>query len=146
MQIRKKVVFEGSNSRVVDALIDTGASMTLLPKKFADEIGVKYTGERRRFTGAFEGGYDNAYIANVNLRFPFLNDAYYSAVIAVSEKATEVLIGLDIFNALKIRIDSDTGHIVVKDETVDLVKDGLAIAGIVAIGIVVLSALFGNKR
>ena len=46
MQIRKNLILRGAVSKTIDVLIDTGAGLTLLPKKIADELGVKYTGEK----------------------------------------------------------------------------------------------------
>lgn len=146
MQIRKDIILRGAKSKTVNALIDTGASLTLIPKKIADEIEVKYLNKKQQMHGAFEGGEDIAEIAAIDMNFPFLEDLNYIAEVAVSSKATDVLIGLDILNPLKITIDTDTHELSIKNEIVDGVKNGLAIVGGVAIAGTILYLLFGRKK
>lgn len=43
---------EKSNSAEVDALVDTGAMLTVLPQKLADELGIKTVEEESVATGA----------------------------------------------------------------------------------------------
>jgi predicted aspartyl protease len=146
MQIRKKLIIEGSRQENVDALIDTGASVTLLPKNIADKIGVKYTGETQSLGGAFEGLGDVADVAVVNIRFPFLNNLNYLARVAVSAKAKDILIGLDILNPLSIIVDTKTHELRIKNESADAIIGGLALVGVGAIAYLVLNALFGKKK
>ncbi len=145
MQIRKDIIIEGLRSKILNVLIDTGAEMTLLPKKVADEIGVRYTGEKRFMGGAFEGLDDIIDMAIVNIKFPFLNNRNHVATVAVSTKATDILLGLDVLNQLKMTIDIHTHQIVVKNEVVEAAKTGLMIAGGVAVVGVILYALFGRR-
>lgn len=146
MQILKDIILEGSKSKTVKVVIDTGASMTLLPKKIADEIGVRYTGEKQPLGGAFESLNDIAEVAIVNIKFPFLNNLNYVAKVAVSTKAIGVLIGMDILNPLKIIIDTNTHQIVVKDEMKEAVKTGLMIVGGAAVLGTILYVLFRRRK
>lgn len=145
MKIKKDIVFEGISGKSVNAVIDTGASYTLLPKRIADEIGVRYTGERLKLGGAFLGLSDNTHIAIANIKFPFLNNLTYSSRIAVSERAKNTLIGMDVLNPLKIVVDTRTGELTIKDDLVELAKGGLMVvgAGVVAYG---LFKLFFGKN
>jgi len=51
--VKADVTFQGSKSseRCI-ALVDTGAAMTVVDKKFADSLGVEYTGRKRSLTSA----------------------------------------------------------------------------------------------
>ena len=146
MQIRKDIVLEGSSSITANVLVDTGASMTLLPKSVADRIGVKYTGEQVSMSGAFAGMGDMADVAVVSIRFPFLNNLLYVTRVAVSTKANDILLGLDILNPLKMTIDTHTHEIVVKNEVIEVAKAGLMVAGGIAITALILKALFDGDQ
>ena len=140
------MIIEGLRSTNVSALIDTGASYTMLPKQLADEIGVRYTGERVQLGGAFAGGSDNAYLAFATLKFPFFDNLTYMPKIAISEKATDILVGMDVLNPLKIVIDSHTGELTIKDEIVDLAKGGLMIVGVGAVAYGIYKLFFDKKE
>ena len=146
MQIRKDIILEGAKSKCVNALIDTGASITLLPKKLADEIGARYTGEKQPLSGIFDNSGDVGEVAIINVKFPFLNNLNYLARVAVSAKATDVLIGLDVLNPLKMTIDTDTHELSVKNEVVEFGKASLMIVGGVVVAGLILDFLFGKKK
>lgn len=144
MQIRKEVTLRGFNTKTVNALIDTGAAVTLIPKKLADELGVKYLNKKQKLSGAFSGGEDLVDIALIDIIFPWLGNINHVTEIAVSSKATDTLIGLDILMPLNISINTQTHELTVKNQIVDAAKTGLAVVGGAAIIGFVLYLLFGD--
>jgi len=94
---------ERKHSKKVKALVDTGASLTTLPKKIADELGIKPTSEGRVMTGAGEiklkGG--EAWIKLKGKEEPF--------PVWISDIIDKVLLGVVVLESLGFKVDPTTG-------------------------------------
>lgn len=91
------------NSIKVEALVDTGASLTVLPKKIADELGIVPVSEERVATGAgpviVKRG--EAWIRLKGRSGPFS--------IWISEFIDKVLLGVVVLESLGFELDPTTG-------------------------------------
>lgn len=146
MQIRETISFEGKKgSKSVEALIDTGAEVTLIPKSLADELIDEYLEKKLRLKSA-SGHVTEANVAYMKVGFPSLNNISYVGEIAIIDNNDTILIGLDILNALNIHVDSKNRTIYLSNETLEAAKTGLAVVGGVALIGTVLYLLFGRRR
>jgi clan AA aspartic protease len=94
---------ERKHSKKVKALVDTGASLTTLPKKLADELGIKPTSQEQVSTGAglIEVSRGEAWITVKAKEGPFN--------IWISEIIDKVLLGVVVLESLGFKVDPTTG-------------------------------------
>jgi Predicted aspartyl protease len=94
---------EKDKSREVKALVDTGASLTVLPRKLADELGIVATTEEQVTTGAgeikVEGG-------DVWIK---IRDREKTNPVWISDIIDRVLIGVVTLESLGFAVDPTTG-------------------------------------
>ena len=94
---------ERTRSRKVKALVDTGATLTVLPKKLAKELEIKEDGEDKVLTGAGEIKIElgRAWIKIREKEGPFN--------IWISDVIDKVLLGVVVLETLGFEIDPKTG-------------------------------------
>jgi aspartyl protease family protein len=94
---------ERKHSKKVQALVGTGASLTTLPKKLADELGIKPTTQERVSTGAglIKVSRGQAWIKVNGKEGPFS--------IWISEIIDKVLLGVVVLESLGFKVDPTTG-------------------------------------
>lgn len=90
-------------SRKVKALVDTGASLTTLPKKLADELEIKETSHERVSTGAgiIEISRGEAWIKVNGKEGPFS--------VWISDIIDKTLLGVIVLESLGFKVDPTTG-------------------------------------
>jgi len=102
-----EATFEGARGRRAEsALVDTGATYTVIDKSLAEEIGVVYTPWTEEVQLA-DGQRVEAEIALTRIRI--LDRAFTIKVLVM--KAPEPLIGVDTLESLGLRVDPATGRI-----------------------------------
>lgn len=139
-RIEKPVTFTGSQgTTTVTAIIDTGATTTLLPRSIAADIGTHATGFRR-WVGGIAGGEDMEF-AIAGVTFPTLGKGN-QILVAISDNFPVPLIGMDVMSPMGITIDTESGEFKLNNKlweafkTVSavVVAGGGAVAVISAIG------------
>ena len=94
---------ERKKSTKVKALVDTGSTLTVLPKKLADELEIKPTSEEKVMTGGGEikilGG--EAWIKVKGKEKPF--------AVGISDIIDKVLLGVVVLESLGFEVDPTTG-------------------------------------
>lgn len=94
---------EKKKSTVVKALVDTGASLTVLPKKLADELEIAATSEEKVTTGAGEIKVKGA---NIWIK---IRDREKTNPVWISDIIDRVLIGVVTLESLGFAVDPATG-------------------------------------
>lgn len=94
---------EKKHSEKVRALVDTGATLTVLPKALADKLGLKPTFESRVTTG---GGEIRLKRSDVKVK---IKDKEGITPVLISEIIDKVLIGVVLLESLGFTIDPTTG-------------------------------------
>jgi len=91
------------NSKKKKALVDTGATLTTLPKKLADELGIKPTSTEQVSTGAgvIKVSRGQAWIKVNGKEGPFS--------IWISHIIDKVLLGVVVLESLGFKVDPTTG-------------------------------------
>jgi len=110
-RIEDKVRFCGLSTCVKrKALIDSGADISLLPKKLADEVGVVYTGRELRLKDASgdEIVADEA-IAAISIPKTTCSALTVVAIPKKSNEKIEILIGNDFMRRTKMQIGYQGG-------------------------------------
>jgi aspartyl protease family protein len=94
---------ERKHSKKVKSLVDTGASLATLPKKLADELGIKPTTEEEVSTGAgsIKISRAEAWIKVNGKEGPFN--------IWISDIIDKVLLGVVVLESLGFKVDPTTG-------------------------------------
>lgn len=94
---------EKKKTTEVKALVDTGASLTVLPKKLADELGIAATSEEKVTTGAGEIKVKGA---NIWIK---IRDREKTNPVWISDIIDRVLIGVVTLESLGFAVDPATG-------------------------------------
>jgi aspartyl protease family protein len=96
---------ERKHAKTADALVDTGATLTTLPKKLADELGIRPTSQEQVSTGAgtIKVSRGQAWIKVNGKEGPFS--------IWISEIIDEVLLGVVVLESLGFKVDPTTGRL-----------------------------------
>lgn len=96
---------ERTKSKKVRALVDTGASLTVLPKKLAEELDIKPVREEEVATGAglikIKGGEARIKVEKKESVFP----------VWISDIIDKVLLGVVVLEALGFEVDPATGKL-----------------------------------
>ena len=96
---------ESGRSQHVDALVDTGATFTVIPRRLADELSLPITGQRRVRTANGEAALDSARaIVQIN------GQSEINPVL-VSDTLDRVLIGVITLETLSLTVDPTTGEL-----------------------------------
>ncbi|OHB74670.1 MAG: aspartyl protease [Planctomycetes bacterium RBG_16_55_9] len=93
------------HSRTVHALVDTGASLTTLPEKIAEELGIKPTTEERVSMGA---GIVKISRGRAWIKMKGKEDAF---PIWISDFIDKVLLGVVVLESFGFTVDPSTGKL-----------------------------------
>jgi len=93
---------ERKKSKVVKALVDTGASLTTLPKKLADELGIGAVSEEKVRTGA---GIVKISRGRAWIKLKGKEDAF---PVWISDFVDKVLLGVVVLQSLGFEVDPTT--------------------------------------
>lgn len=93
---------EKKHSKVVKALVDTGASLTTLPKELADELGIKAVSEEEVRTGA---GVVKISRGRAWVKLEGKEDAF---PVWISDFVDKVLLGVVVLQSLGFEVDPTT--------------------------------------
>ncbi|MFB0553183.1 MAG: aspartyl protease family protein [Phycisphaerae bacterium] len=94
---------ERKHSKKVQALVETGASLTTLPKKIADELGIKPTRQEQVSTGA---GLIKVSRGRAWIKLKGKEDAF---AIWISDVIDKVLLGVVVLESFGFKVDPTTG-------------------------------------
>jgi len=94
---------EKKHAKKVKALVDTGASLTTLPKKIADELGIKPTTQEQVSTGA---GIIKISRGRAWIELKGKEDAF---PVWISDVVDKVLLGVVVLESFGFRVDPTTG-------------------------------------
>ena len=96
---------ERTKSKKVKALVDTGASLTVLPEELAKELEIKPSGEEEVMTGAgiIKVKSGNAWIKIKDKEKPF--------GVWISDFIDKVLLGVVVLETLGFKVDPKTGRL-----------------------------------
>jgi predicted aspartyl protease len=140
MRIYKSVNFQGAKSTILaKALIDTGASITLIPLGLAQKIGARLTGQSIIVSGVNDKIGRALPCGVANITFPSLDNKGGPFFLVVSDVENKPIIGIDILTPLGIHIDTKTQELSIKNESWEAFKT------LTASGALFLGALEGLK-
>jgi len=94
---------ERKHSRKIKALVDTGASLTTLPKKLADELGIRETSHEQVSTGA---GIVKISRGRAWIKLQGKEDAF---PVWISDVIDKVLLGVVVLESFGFKVDPTTG-------------------------------------
>lgn len=152
MEINHQVKFKGEKSEIIaNSLIDTGASISIIPLDIAIQIGAWETGQQIEIVGV-NNQRSIVPLGAVIIQFPQFNNIGSKVVIPVSENQKKPIIGMDILSPLGFIIDTKNKSIMLNDKSdsgfkdfyVGVGKATLFIAGTVII-INVLKEIFRKR-
>jgi len=122
----------GTNETTENALVDTGAEISLLPVSIAINIGAWSTNQQTNVVGV-HGQARTLPIVVGHLYFPSLNNVGGQFAFAMSDIEQEPIVGMDILKPLGITIDTRTHELSVKNEIWEAFKK-LAAVGVLTYG------------
>lgn len=96
---------ERKHSKKVKALVDTGASLTTLPERVADELGIKPTTQEQVSTGA---GILNISRGRAWIKLKGKEDAF---PVWISDVIDKVLLGVVVLESFGLTVDPTTGKL-----------------------------------
>ena len=124
--IYKSVKFRGARGETIrKSLIDTGASISLIPRELAITVEAWRTGQYINVTGV-HGKSRVLPIGKIGIFFPTLGDKGGYFFVAVSDVEKEPIIGMDVLKPLGINIETKTGELSIKNEMWEALRIGVA--------------------
>ena len=142
MRIYKPIKFQGRKGETVkNSLIDTGASISLIPIELARLVGARRTDHYVNVTGV-HGQSRNLPIGQIGIFFPDLGDKGGNFLVAISDVEKDPIIGMDVLRPLGISIDTKTGELSIKNEIWEAFKTLSALGVAFFFGIKILEKLF----
>jgi predicted aspartyl protease len=115
-----------------EALVDTGADISLIPLSIARDVGAWNTSQQTNVVGV-HGQSRILPIVVANLYFPSLNNVGGEVAFAMSDVEQELIIGMDILRPLGIIVDTKTSQLSIKNEIWEAFKT-LATVGVLVWG------------
>jgi len=97
---------DGGRSVKASALVDTGATFTIVTEAIARQLGLKLTGERIKVTTA--GGVDELDLTHALLE---VDGKKRIMPVLVSRSLDRVLLGVITLEAMQLRVDPATGKL-----------------------------------
>lgn len=94
---------EKKHSKTVSSMVHTGASLTTLPKKLADELGIKPTSQEQVSTGA---GSIKISRGRAWIKLEGKEDAF---PVWISDVIDKVLLGVVVLESFGFKVDPTTG-------------------------------------
>jgi len=146
MRIYKPVKFKGKKGETPrNSLIDTGASISLIPIELAISVGAWRTGQYVNITGVHEQS-RNFPVGQMGIFFPNLGNKGGYFLIGVSDVEKEPIIGMDVLKPLGISIDTKSGELSIKNEIWEAFKTLSGIGVAFFLGVKILENLFGEEK
>src|SRR5437667_12273715 len=107
VNVRATIANPGDSSRAeeVDAMVDTGASFTVVPRSIANDLGLPITGRRRVRTAAGQISIDRGRALVQIDGESEINPVY------ISDTLEKVLIGVIGLESLSLTVDATTGRL-----------------------------------
>jgi predicted aspartyl protease len=145
MRIYKDVRFKGAKGGIIkQSLIDTGASISLVPVELANSVGAWHTNQNLNIVGV-HGQKRKLPLEKMGIFFPDLENKGGYLVVSVSDIEETPIIGMDILKPLGINIDTKTGELSIKNEIWEAFKT-LSGIGIAVLKTMKKHHLTGNMR
>ena len=133
MRIYAEVQLQGETTFISqNALVDTGAEISLIPSSIARNVGAWNTNQQTNVVGVHGQGRILPIVV-ANLYFPSLNNVGGEVAFTMSDVEQEVIVGMDILEPLGIIVDTKTGQLSIKNEIWEAFKI-LATVGVIAWG------------
>lgn len=146
MSILKNIKFKGAKEEIIEqSLIDTGASISLIPIELAKRVGAWCTDLDVKVVGVHKQSRDLS-LVKVGIFFPDLGDKGGYFIAAVSDVEKEPIIGMDILRPLGISIETSTGELSIKNEVWEAFKTLSSVGVIVFLGVKIIEKLFGEEK
>jgi len=146
MRIYKQIKFKGGRKETITkALIDTGASISLLPVRLARLIGAWRTDQDVNVIGIHKQS-RKLPVGKVGIFFPDLGDKGGYFLVAISDIEEEPVIGMDVLKPLGISIETKTGRLTIKNEIWEAFKTLSAIGVVIFAGVKILEKSFGEGK
>ncbi|MCX6771364.1 MAG: retropepsin-like aspartic protease [Candidatus Micrarchaeota archaeon] len=101
--IRKMTLIGSSGRQVIEVLVDTGATRTIVRQDVAEAVGLPKSGENKVFTDA--SGHDNPAIGG-KLVLRYMRKVYPVYGFVSDKLDCPCLLGMDFLQMYKVRIDS----------------------------------------
>ena len=145
MRIYVDVKVGGETGEVIEnALVDTGAEISLMPLSIATNIGAWSTNQQTNVVGV-HGQARILPIVVAYLYFPSLKNVGGQFAVAMSNTEQELIVGMDILKPLGITIDTKTHQLSVKNETWEAFKTLATVGVLIYGGIKILEKLSEKK-
>jgi predicted aspartyl protease len=123
MKIYENIIYKASKgSTSLKSLIDTGATVTMIPISLAKKIGAYRTDKTIKLVGV-HGQEKTCEVAVLKLYFPSLDNLGGALSVAVTDFEEEPLIGMDILSRYEIIINTQKLTLETKKPLTDLFKD-----------------------
>jgi len=146
MRIYKRIKFRGAHDETIkESLIDTGASISIIPRELAITVGAWRTDQYTIITGV-HGQLKDLPIGKIGIFFPALGDKGGYFLVAVSDVEEEPIIGMDVLKPLGISIETKTGELSVKNEIWEAFKTISGIGVAFFLGVKILEKLFEEGK
>lgn len=143
MQIRKNVTIKGARGETIaEALIDTGAEISMIPESMARQIGAWETPILRNIIGIHNQS-KTLPLVGVGIGFPMLNKSVNAFLFAMTQDNQQIIIGMDILKPMGITIDTETSKLSIKNKIWEACKTVTGVAGVcglIYIGVKALSS------
>ena len=141
MSIYEDVKVRGARNEIIEnALIDSGAEISLMSVDIASNIGAWRSNQQVNVEGV-HGESRTLPLIFSYLNFPSLNDIGGQFAFAMSNTGRELIVGMDILNPLGIIIDTKTRHLSLKNEVWEAFKTLSAVGVLFIGGVKILEAL-----
>jgi predicted aspartyl protease len=128
---------------IAEALIDTGAEISMIPESIARQIGAWETPLLCTVTGVHNQS-KTLPLVGVGIGFPMLNKSVNVFLVAMTQDNQQVIIGMDILKPMGITIDAETSKLSIKNKTWEAFKAvtgfAVGVGGLIYIGSKVLSS------
>lgn len=146
MRIYQTIRFEGARNTIQEnALIDTGAEISMIPLRLAQMIGAQRTDQTTNITGV-HGQSRTLPLGVVYVYFPSLNNIGGRFLVAISDIDSEPIIGMDVMKPLGISIDTQTNQLSVKNEIWEAFKTLAGVGVLTFAGIKILESIFEEMK
>ena len=141
MSIYVDVKLAGETTEIIEnALVDTGAEISMMPLSIATNIGAWSTNQQTNIIGVHRQARMLPIIV-ASLYFPSLNNVGGQVAFAMSDIEQELIIGMDILKPLGIIVDTKTNKLTIKNEVWEAFKSIVTTGVIIYAGIKILGKL-----
>jgi len=129
MQITEMVTIKGAREEIkLEALIDTGAEISFIPERLAQQVGAWSTPLSRNIRGVHNQS-KVLPLVGVGISFPALNKVIDGFLVAMSQNDSQIIIGMDILNPTGITIDTETCKLSIKNKIWEAFKTVTGVIG-----------------